>query len=62
MDYKNFQILTTSYALKFIKPIGRGSIHKSLRGHYTSDVQAMKAIDRHLILKGEDDAKTSSSG
>jgi hypothetical protein len=53
MEYKNYLIESDrSFGYKFIKPIGKGSIHMSLRGFYTSQNEAMKAIDIYNNQKG----------
>jgi hypothetical protein len=35
-----------------IKPDGRGSVHVSLRGMYTSKTEAQRAIDSYEATKG----------
>lgn len=53
IDYKGYGIINdVASPLKRIKAIGRGSVHLSLRGYYTSLKEAQSAIDRFLIEKG----------
>lgn len=37
-----------TYGYKEIKPVGKGSVHMTLRGKYTTAAQAMRAIDLYL--------------
>lgn len=45
-----------TYGYKEVKPVGKGSVHLSLRGKYTTSVQAKRAIDNYLdtikVVKG----------
>lgn len=60
MEYKGYKIEAEgNYMMKVIKPIGKGSVHKNLRGSFTTDVFAMKQIDAHL--EGIKDGKAKSS-
>lgn len=54
IEYRGYYIKTDPLYPRMtkIEMIGRGSIHLSLRGHYTSQLTAMKAIDSH---KGEEE-------
>lgn len=46
MEYRGYAIRTAPYgALKIITTIGRGSLPLILRGEFTSDYMARKAID-----------------
>lgn len=48
-EYKGYIIVGDgTYGMKEIKPVGKGSVHMSLRGKYTSSVTAMKDIDRYI--------------
>lgn len=61
--YKNYQIVSEgTYALKSIKPVGKGSVHKELTGLYTSSAEAEKSIDRFLSEKERVDAQAKKSG
>lgn len=56
LDYKGYAIVNDlASPLKRVEAIGRGSVHLSLRGYYTSLKEAMKAIDLFLIQKGGTD-------
>lgn len=60
MEYKGYKIVHDgSYGHKLIKPIGKGSVHKSLLGSYTTSVFATKQIDAYL--EEVKDAKVKSS-
>ena len=66
MEYRNYLIEDIgTFAMKEIKAVGRGSVHKSLRGNYTSTKEAIKAIDFYEDNKpkkvGAEDAETGSS-
>lgn len=59
-EYRGYEIVTdTSNMMKEIKAIGRGSVHKSLRGYYTTEKYAMKNIDVYENGKEGKDAETS---
>lgn len=56
-EYKDFLIVGDGvYGYKEIKPVGKGSVHLSLRGKYTTLTAARKAIDFYLdnvkVIKG----------
>lgn len=58
-EYKGFLIYHDgTYGHKHIKPVGKGSVHLSLRGSYTSAAQAHRAIDLYLSLKESANGKT----
>ena len=46
-----------TFGYKEVKPVGKGSVHLSLRGKYTTAVQARQAIDSYLdtikVVKGD---------
>lgn len=49
MDYHQYKIINDpNYpTMKRVVPLGKGSVHLSLRGMYTGQKEAMKAIDTH---------------
>lgn len=51
MEHKGFLLVTGSMGMVGIKPKGRGSVPKNLRGAYTTKSWAMRAIDTHLSRK-----------
>jgi len=54
MEYKGYEIVGDgSYGYKSIKPIGRGSVPKQLRGLYTTAQFAQKDIDAHIEGSGK---------
>lgn len=63
MEYGKYRIIPDADfpTMKKIEFVGRGSIHLSLRGHFTSIGRAKEAIDDH-VKKGGGDGETSSSG
>lgn len=47
MEYKGYKIVGDgTFGYKQIKPIGKGSVHLSLRGSYTDYKVACQAIDK----------------
>lgn len=51
-EYKGYKIVADkSYGFKEIKASGRGSVHLSLRGKYTTLAVARQAIDTYLDSK-----------
>jgi len=46
-----------TYGYKEIKAVGKGSVHMSLRGKYTSFEMAKKAIDTYVNKKGDKGGK-----
>ena len=58
MEYRGYNIVTDSNMMKKIEAIGRGSVHLSLRGHYTTERYAMKQIDVHENQKEGVNGKT----
>ena len=54
MDYKGYKIQNDgSYNMYTIKPNGKGSVPKELRGRYTDYGSAQKAIDAYAKVKGK---------
>ncbi len=52
MEYKGYSIVNDpEFMSKRIEPIGRGSVHLSLRGRFTSEGIAKKAIDVYELNK-----------
>lgn len=57
-EYKGYAIVGDGkYGYKEIKPVGKGSVHMSLRGSYTTAYMAKRDIDRYLTEKGVKDGK-----
>lgn len=60
MEYKGYSIVGDgTYGNKLIKPIGKGSVPKELRGIFTTAQFAMKHIDGYLKGKSNGKSKTS---
>lgn len=56
LEHRGYNIVNdVASPLKRVEAIGRGSVHLSLRGYYTSLKEAMKAIDLFLMQKGGSD-------
>lgn len=53
MEYGGFLIVSGAMMAKVIKPKGKGSLPKSLKGSYTSAGEAMKAIDKRNMSNGK---------
>lgn len=52
MDYKGYKIENDgTFGMKEIKPLGRGSVPKPLRGKYTGYKEAQEAIDSYESTK-----------
>lgn len=56
-EYRDHLIVgDKTYGYKEIKPVGKGSVHLTLRGKYTNAVHARRAIDNYLdtikVVKG----------
>ena len=63
MEYRNYNIVREPmFMMNIITAIGRGSVHKSLRGYYSTERDAQKAIDRYEVRKEDSNGETSSSG
>jgi hypothetical protein len=45
MEHRGYDIAAGEFGLKEIKALGRGSVHKSLRGKFTHADLAKKTID-----------------
>jgi len=59
MEHKGYKIEGDgTFGYKRIKVIGKGSVHMSLRGAYTTPTEAVNAIDRFL---GEKEETTNAS-
>ncbi len=62
LEYNGYKITSGPDArLKKVEAIGRGSVHLSLRGFYTSVREAQKAIDLYLNKKEAESGETNSS-
>jgi len=49
VEYKDHRIVgDNTYGYKEIKPAGKGSVHLSLRGKYTTTQMAQRAIDSYV--------------
>lgn len=60
IEYKGYKVVTEDpYMLKVIKPIGKGSVHLSLRGKFTTSGEACKAIDKFLVSQEKVDGKAT---
>lgn len=61
LEYRGYHIETdSSYpTMKKVEAIGRGSVHLSLRGLFTSLKIAKEAIDTHEDRKGRVNGKNS---
>lgn len=58
VEYKGYQIVNDgTYGFKEIKPLGKGSVHLSLRGKFTNDRIAKVAIDTFLSKKVDTNGK-----
>jgi len=64
MEHKGYNISAASFGLYEVKPVGRGSVHKSLRGKYTTPTSAQYAIDsfENSKVKGVKGGQTESEG
>lgn len=57
-EYNGYKIVNDgTYGYKEIRQIGRGAIHLSLRGKFTTERVARQAIDQHLASKVTKDDK-----
>lgn len=62
-EHRGYRILPIRNLIGYeLQHIGRGSIHSSLLGSFTSLKAAKDAIDTYLNGKEEMDGKTDSSG
>ena len=56
VEYKDYLIVPDgTFGYKEIKCVGKGSVHLSLRGKYTTETVAKRAIDFHTdnkVVKG----------
>jgi len=65
MEYRGYKIEGDgTFGLYEIKPLGRGSVPKPLRGKYTNHSQAKVAIDQYESSKdkGRKNVKTTNKG
>lgn len=63
MEYRGYKILPIINLIGYtIKYDGKGSVHGSLEGSFTSVRDAKKFIDYYLNGKEEVDGKTDASG
>ena len=61
-EYKGYFIEGDGvYGYSYIKPVGKGSVHLSLRGAYTTKLAAQRAIDYHLATKAEKGGESEKS-
>lgn len=59
-EYKGYTVAHDGvYGHKHIKPVGKGSVHLSLRGSYTSSAMAHRAIDLYLSEKDNTNGQTN---
>lgn len=62
-EYKGYMLQGEgSFAMVVIKPLGRGSVPKELRGLYTSYAEAKRAVDRLERTVDDGKAKRTSRG
>ncbi len=62
MEYAGYMIEGDgTFGMKFIKPIGRGSIPMELRGSFTSVPMAQRVIDIFNSKKDKPNAEVSSA-
>lgn len=63
-EYREHMIVGDgTYGYKEIKPVGKGSVHLSLRGKYTTETVAKRAIDHYLDkVKVKKGAQTDERG
>lgn len=62
-EYKGYTIQADGYfSMYTIRPVGRGSIPKELRGRYTSYLAAQKQIDSYLNTKGKGNKDGTADG
>ena len=62
MEYRGYNIVSDPDlpTMSRVEAIGRGSVHLSLRGFYTTAKSARDAIDSYETRKEEENGKTSS--
>lgn len=63
-EYRGYKIVTDPTLMKKIEAVGRGSVHLSLRGLYTTERYAQKQIDIYengKEEKGGEESKRSRS-
>ena len=58
-EYKGYKIVSFNKSnMKEVRAIGKGSVNKKLRGLYTTERDAERAIDAFKQLELTEDAKT----
>lgn len=62
MEYKGYDLSVDNTGLIMVKPLGRGSSPKTLRGKYTSYKWAKGAVDAYLSSKEKSNGKAEVSG
>lgn len=65
MEYRGYKIQGDgTFGLYEVKPLGRGTVPKSLRGKYTTHKDAKVAIDQYESSKekGRKNGKTTEQG
>jgi hypothetical protein len=61
MEYKGYNIIADgTYGNKTIKPVGKGSVPKALRGAFTTQYFAQKQIDAYLEDTKNGKSKTTT--
>lgn len=59
LEYKGYQIVGDgTFGNYLIKPLGKGSVHLSLRGTYTSSGVAKRSIDQYESKKVDKGGKS----
>lgn len=62
MEYNGYKIVHDgSFGMYTIKPLGKGSTPKELKGRYTSYGAAQAAIDASHKTKGKENGKADST-
>jgi hypothetical protein len=60
MEYRGYSLAYDKCGLVKIEPVGKGSVHKELRGLYTRKAEAKQAINAFLeSRKGKNENGTS---
>lgn len=61
-EYNGYKIENSKgFALKVVKPIGKGSVPDELKGLYTSSLEAERSITRYLTSKEKLRGKATKS-
>jgi len=61
MEYGGYELERDPTGMVMIRPVGRGSVHKSLRGKFTTHKWAQRAIDSYSSLKGKSNGKAEGT-